>query len=93
MKKVTKFGIIRVEMEGFKKFKEPYSVKLDKLTYIYIYPAETDRVKLPLPTQSLLRSVVLPFGVRKAAIDCKMRNAIKCVLLLILSIRTARCIT
>lgn len=34
MKKVTKFGIIRVEMEGFKKFKEPYSVKLDKLTYI-----------------------------------------------------------
>ena len=34
MKKVTKFGIIRVKMEGFKKFKEPYEVKLGKLTYI-----------------------------------------------------------
>lgn len=34
MKKIDKFIILKVKMAGFKKFKEPYEVKLDKITYI-----------------------------------------------------------
>lgn len=34
MKKVNKFSIVRIEMTGFKRFKEPYAVEFDKLTYI-----------------------------------------------------------
>ena len=34
MKKIDKFIILKVKMAGFKKFKEPYDVKLDKITYI-----------------------------------------------------------
>lgn len=34
MKKVNKFSIVRIEMTGFKRFKEPYAVGFDKLTYI-----------------------------------------------------------
>ena len=34
MKKVNKFSIVRIEMTGFKRFKETYAVEFDKLTYI-----------------------------------------------------------
>lgn len=34
MKKINKFSIVRIEMTGFKRFKESYAVEFDKLTYI-----------------------------------------------------------
>ena len=34
MKKVNKFSIVRIEMTGFKRFKETFAVEFDKLTYI-----------------------------------------------------------
>jgi len=34
MKRIRKFYILNVKMEGFKRFKEPFSVALDKVTYI-----------------------------------------------------------
>lgn len=34
MKKINKFHIITIKMEGFKKFKEPYSVDFDRFTCI-----------------------------------------------------------
>lgn len=34
MKKIKKFSILNVKMQGFKRFSEPYSLELDRLTYI-----------------------------------------------------------
>ena len=34
MKRINKFHIINIKMEGFKKFKEPYSVEFDRFTCI-----------------------------------------------------------
>lgn len=34
MKRIRKFYILNIKMEGFKRFKEPFSVALDKVTYI-----------------------------------------------------------
>ena len=34
MNKINKFSILSVKMEGFKRFKEPYEIELDALTYI-----------------------------------------------------------
>ena len=34
MDKIKKFSILSIKMEGFKRFKEPYEIKMDTLTYI-----------------------------------------------------------
>ena len=34
MKRINKFYLISLKMEGFKRFKEPFEVKLDRVTYI-----------------------------------------------------------
>ena len=34
MKRINKFHIINIKMEGFKKFKEPYSIEFDRFTCI-----------------------------------------------------------
>ena len=34
MDKITSFSILGIKLEGFKRFKEPYEVRFDKLTYI-----------------------------------------------------------
>ncbi len=34
MKTIDKFSILNVKMEGFKRFKEPYTMEFDRLTYI-----------------------------------------------------------
>lgn len=34
MKSITKFSILTLKMEGFKRFKEPYTMEFDRLTYI-----------------------------------------------------------
>lgn len=34
MKKINKFIILSLKMEGFKRFKEPYTMEFDRLTYI-----------------------------------------------------------
>ena len=34
MKRINKFSILTVKMEGFKRFKEPYTMEFDRLTYI-----------------------------------------------------------
>ena len=34
MKKITRFNILNVRMQGFKRFKEPYEAEFDNVTYI-----------------------------------------------------------
>ncbi len=34
MDNIKNFSILSIKMEGFKRFKEPYEIKLDTLTYI-----------------------------------------------------------
>ena len=34
MKRINKFSILTLKMEGFKRFKEPYTMEFDRLTYI-----------------------------------------------------------
>ena len=34
MKRINKFIILSLKMEGFKRFKEPYTMEFDRLTYI-----------------------------------------------------------
>lgn len=34
MDKIKKFSILSIKMEGFKRFKDPYEIKMDTLTYI-----------------------------------------------------------
>ena len=70
MERITSFSILSMKMEGFKKFKEPFEVNLDTLTYI-----SGGKARRRLRTQSHTLSAARPFGARRAAIGCKIRSA------------------